>query len=124
MNRFLSDGWVDALLAGLNDSEDARGVELTLQQIVTGAPGGDVRYWTRFAAGSVEGGAGDAPDQPDVTISQEYETAVALSRGEINPQGAFMQGKLKITGNMGKLLQQQAAIQALGPAMSQIETEY
>jgi hypothetical protein len=35
-----------------------------------------------------------------------------------------MQGKLKLTGNMGKLLQNQAALDALGRAMSTIGAEY
>ena len=31
-----------------------------------------------------------------------------------------MQGMLKVTGNMGKLLQQQAALKVLAPAMKSI----
>jgi hypothetical protein len=35
-----------------------------------------------------------------------------------------MQGKLKVTGNMGKLLQHQGAMQALGPVLSAVSAEY
>ncbi|MEX0873613.1 MAG: SCP2 sterol-binding domain-containing protein [Actinomycetota bacterium] len=127
MVKFLSPEWAESVTIALNDSTDIKGalkdVELTLQQIVTGGPDGEVTYWTRFVDGYVEGGVGDAPE-PDVTITQDYETAVALARDELNAQSAFMQGKLKVKGNMGKLLQNQSAIQALGPVMASVQTEY
>jgi hypothetical protein len=34
-----------------------------------------------------------------------------------------MQGMLKVTGNMGKLLQQQAALKVLSPVMSSIAAD-
>jgi putative sterol carrier protein len=125
--KFGSQGWADAVVRALG-AEDAQrtleGVALTLQQIVTGGPAGEMRYWLAFSGSDVEGGLGDAPSPADVTIAQDYETASALARGELNAQGAFMQGKLKFTGNMGKLLQNQAALDALGRAMSTIGAEY
>lgn len=124
MPKFLSQEWLDAVVAGLKASDDFRDVDVTVQQVVTGVSGGEVRYWLRFEGGNVEGNLGDAPDRTDVTITQDVETAASLSCGELNAQSAFMQGKLKITGNMGKLLQHQAALQALGPVMSTVETEY
>lgn len=128
MAKFLSDEWGDAVREALNGSDavkDAtKGVSLCIQQVVTGTPdGGEVKYWTKFDDGAVDGAIGEAPDA-DVTISQDYETAAAMNRGELNAQAAFMQGKLKVTGNMGKLLQHQGAIQALGPVLSSIDTEY
>lgn len=127
MAKFLSQEWADEVLSALNGSDDVRGalkgVELCIQQVVTGAPEGDVRYWTKFDDGKVEGGIGEAADA-DVTITQDYDTAVAMNKGELNAQAAFMQGKLKVTGNMGKLLQNQGAMQSVAPALSSVAAEY
>jgi putative sterol carrier protein len=124
MAKFLSQEWTNELVAALNTSRDAlKAVEVVIQQVVTDGPQGESRYWTAIDHGRVEGGLGDT-DNPDVVFTQDYATAAELSRAEINPQAAFMQGRLVITGNMGKLLQQRSAIEALGPAMAAIETEY
>jgi len=127
MAKFLSSQWADDALNALNGSDDVRGaikgVELCIQQVVTGAPDGEVSYWTKFAGGSVTGAIGEASDA-DVTITSDYETAVAMNKGELNAQAAFMQGKLKVTGNMGKLLQNQAAMTAVGPVLATVAAEY
>lgn len=127
MAKFLTQEWADEVAAALNASDDVKaatkGVQLCIQQVVTGAPDGDVSYWTKFDDGTISGAIGEASDA-DVTISQDYETAVALNKGELNAQAAFMQGKLKVTGNMGKLLQHQGAMQALGPVLQSVQTDF
>src|SRR5687767_7679480 len=97
---FLTDQWMSDVVAALNDAGAASDISLRLQQVVTGGPSGDVSFWTTFENGTVTGGVGDLSD-PDVTITQDYETASELARGDLIAQAAFMQGKLKVTGNMG-----------------------
>ena len=126
MPRFLSEGWVADLTTALA-SDEAHGsiadVDLTLQQVVTGSSGGEVSFWISLADGVISGGLGQAPE-PDVTLTMDHETAAALSRAELNHQAAFMQGKLKVTGNMGKLLKHQQVLEMFGPAMSSVAAEY
>jgi putative sterol carrier protein len=123
MLRFLSAQWCDELARGLQDEPSVAGITFTLQQVVTSGPDGDVSYWTSFTDGRASAGLGRAP-QPDVTITQDYATAAELARGELVAQAAFMQGRLKVTGSMGSLLQNQAAVAAIGEAASALPTEF
>jgi len=66
------------------------------------AAGGKKENWTvdlkTCTPGTVKQGA---HGKPDVTITVDDDNFVALSTGKANPQTLFMQGKLKIKGNMG-----------------------
>jgi len=48
---------------------------------------------------------GELRDEADVTVSMERENALALAKGETNPQAAFMAGQVKIEGDMSILMQ-------------------
>jgi putative sterol carrier protein len=124
--KFLSDEWADALKTELNQSEEFRraasGQQATIQQVITSADG-DTKYWITIADGQIDLGTGDVSDQ-DATITQSYDSAAALARGELNPVTAFMTGKLKITGNMGMILGLQGVLSQLPAAMAKIDVEY
>ena len=127
MARFLSKDWLGELCRALEGSSETQtslaDVVLTVQQHVAGAPDGDVAYWTSFDHGAVTGDLGETSGA-DVTLAMDHATAVALSRSELNHQAAFMQGRLTVTGNMGKLLVHQEALAMLGPAMASLATDY
>jgi putative sterol carrier protein len=127
MAAFLTQEWANDVNAALEASEDVRravdGAELTIQQIVTGGPFGETHLWTKLAGGSAAIGIGDASDA-DITMTQDYETACAQNRGELLPQAAFMQGRLKITGNMAKLLRDQEAVSSLQPVLASVPADY
>ena len=57
-------------------------------------------------------------------MGSAYETAAAISKGELNTQTAFMTGKLKVSGNLAKLMMQQAAITQWAAAVKGMEVEY
>ena len=124
--QFLSDEWTKELKERLNASDEfKKGVgstAATIQQIITG-PDGERRYWIRVGEGSVDMGSGDIAAS-DVTITQDYETAVALARSELNPVTAYMSGKLRISGNMMLLMQLQGAISELPRVMQEMDVDY
>lgn len=124
---FLSDEYLADVESRLNAHEGfqgaAKGQSAKLQQQVEGAPGGDVRYWLSIDGGKVQVGRGDL-EGAEATMIQSYETAVAMSKGELNGQSAFMQGKLKVNGNLMKLMQLQAAFGQMPAALESMDVEY
>jgi putative sterol carrier protein len=80
-------------------------------------------YWTIVDGGKIQLGVGDV-ENPDATITQSYDTAVALARREANPVTAFMMGKIKVDGNMGMLMGLAGALGKLAEVMSTLDVEY
>lgn len=125
--RFLSQEWADAVTHALNSSQEfARAAarhEARVQQVVTGTAEGESRYYFTLEEGSARVGLGEI-EGPDATVTQTYDTAVAISKRELHPQQAFMQGKLSIRGNLMKLLQLGPVLSALAHAVSALDVEY
>jgi putative sterol carrier protein len=126
--KFLSEEWATTMTDALNSSEDfqkaAAGQSAKLQQVVTDTPdGGEAKYYFELDGGKAQVAIGELTDA-EATVSQNYETAVAITKSELNAQNAFMQGKLKISGNMMKLMQLQGVFNAMPKAASDVEVEY
>jgi putative sterol carrier protein len=126
--RFLTEEWAQAMTEALNSSDEfkqaAAGKEAKLQQVVNDAPdSGEVKYYFKLEGGRAQVALGELSDA-EATISQNYETAVALNKQELNPTNAFMQGKIKIQGNMMKLMQLQSVISTMANAVDHVEVEY
>jgi putative sterol carrier protein len=125
--RFLTEQWAEELQQTLNSSDDfkaaAAAKEVRVQQVVTGAPEGEVKYYVSLEDGRARIGIGELADA-DATIAQRYETAAAISRGDLGAQQAFVQGQLKITGNLMKLMQLQGVLSAMSTAVKALEVEY
>ena len=126
--QFLSDDWATAMTEALNSSEDfkkaASGQNAKLQQVVTDVPDrGEVKYYFKLEDGNAEVALGELSDA-EATITQNYDTAVAINKQELNAQNAFMQGKLKISGNMMKLMQLQGVIGTMPKAVAGVEVDY
>lgn len=124
---FLTQQWAQEVTQALNASADFRtaaaGKQVRLQQVVTDGPQGETKYYFTLEEGAAEVGIGELADA-DATVTQDYATASAISRGEIGPQQAFMQGQLKITGNMMKLLQLQGVLGTMPNAVRGLEVDY
>ncbi|HET7482448.1 MAG TPA: SCP2 sterol-binding domain-containing protein [Actinomycetota bacterium] len=125
--KFLTEEWASTMTDALNSSEEfkkaAAGQQVKLQQVVTDAPDGETKYYFTIDGGQAQVGIGEVSDA-EATITQNYETAVAIIKQELNAQNAFMQGKLKISGNMMKLMQLQGVFNAMPQAAQGIEVEF
>jgi len=124
--KFLSPEWADALKSALNGSDEFRSAsarqQAKIQQVITSAEG-ETRYWIQIHDGAIDMGVGEL-EGADATITQSYDTAVALATSQLSPVTAFMTGQIKIAGNMGLLLGLQGALSQLPPAMKTIDVEY
>lgn len=127
MSKFLSEAWAKDVTSALNSHQGFKnamgGADLGIQFHTEEAPEGDVDYYLKTSGGTANLGMGTL-DEPDVTVKQSYDTAVAISKGDLNTQSAFMSGKLKVSGNLAKLMMHQSAIQQWGAAVSDIDVEY
>ena len=125
--KFLSEDWAQEVTNALNSSDEfqnaASNQVVKLQQVVTDAPDGEVKYFFTLEGGKAQVGVGEISDA-EATLTQNYETAVAITKQELNAQNAFMQGKLKISGNMMKLMQLQGVFNAMPKAVTDVEVEY
>jgi putative sterol carrier protein len=123
---FLSPEWAAAVTSALNADpqfkQAAAGKKASIQQSIMG-PQGETHYWISIDEGSIEMGVGDA-SAPDATITESYETAVALAKGELSAVTGYMTGKIKLGGNMGLLLSLQNVLARLPVAMSSIDVDY
>lgn len=127
MPQFLSDDYMLEATAALNEDTAFKSaitnVDLTIQFTVTGAPEGDVVYGLAIADGSATLSRGEHADA-EVTVTNDYETAIGLSKGELNTQMAFMTGKLQVQGDLAKLMMHQAALNQFAQAASQLDVNY
>ena len=124
--RFLSEEWAAAVMEAVN-SDDAFATAAgraaaRLQQVIT-KPDGEAHYWTVVKDGTIELGVGEL-ESPDATITQSYDTAVALAKREANPVTAYMMGKIKVAGNMGLLMGLAGALGKMADAMATLDVEY
>ena len=120
MPEFLSPEWIAALDAAAAGLTEAEGVgDLTIEQVVRGPEGVEVRYQVRFAAGRVRVVAGGT-DEPDVRVIADAETAAAIHRGELSAQAALVAGRAKLQGPIQHLRGREAVLRDLDDAFASV----
>lgn len=127
MSKFLTEGWANDVTQALNKHEGFKSAmgaaDLGIQFNTEDGPDGEVDYYLKSSGGTSNLALGTL-DDADVTVKQSYDTAAAISKGELNTQTAFMTGKLKVSGNLAKLMMHQGAIQQWASAVSELDVEY
>jgi hypothetical protein len=104
MAKWLTQEWLDEGRKLAEGQPERPGASARLQYVVTGGPDGDIRYyWVLENGRLLESELGELPD-PEVILTQNYEDAMRIQKGELDANAAFMQGRVKVTGNMAKLL--------------------
>jgi putative sterol carrier protein len=87
-----------ALMGDSFDAGRAAGVTGTIQMVLTGDGGGT--WAIKIADGTFELADG-AVDSPTTTLTMSADDFVGMVNGTLNAMAAFMQGKIKLQGDMG-----------------------
>jgi putative sterol carrier protein len=111
--RYLGDEWITAADSALAEAwqqvADKGDEQTTIAYSVKDAPGDDgkkkkVQWTVSFGPDGASVTAGNPEGDPDATMELDYETAVSIARGESSAQVAFMQGSLKLGGDVTLLI--------------------
>ncbi len=128
MAQFLSEEWFEAAIALRERYADQLPevvTALTINQIITDVPfgEGEVRAYLDTTNRTVEFLLGEA-EEPDAVVTTDYETARVMIVDQ-DPQAAmqaFMEGRVRVQGDMMKLMAAQAA-QMANEAAEQLAEE-
>ncbi len=112
MAGFLTDEWLDELDAAARGAGAPAAPRLVLQQVVPDGPGGEVAYALVVEDGRIRVERGRA-DRPDLVFTQDRATAEAIHRGELSAQTAFMQGRLRLGGDLRAVIDRAADLAAI-----------
>ncbi|MET0158974.1 MAG: SCP2 sterol-binding domain-containing protein [Acidimicrobiales bacterium] len=112
---FLSDEWMEAAKAVRDEYADQVSPPahpIRMNQVVTDVPFGDgtINTYLDTSGGEAVMELGEL-DTPDLTVTTDYATAKAITvdgDAQVAMQ-AFMQGKVKVQGDMSKLMLLQQA---------------
>ena len=115
-HEFLSPAWMEAA-RGIREKYAAQATKVTtsirMNQVITDVPFGDgtVKSYLDTSSGDVVMELGEL-DTPDLTLTTDWETARAIFVLQDQAAGmqAFMSGKIKVQGDMMKMMAMQTAM--------------
>lgn len=94
---------------------------IVIEQVVRDVPGrGEVRYRIYVDDGGARVAEGDTPERPDVRLTTDYPTAVAIALGKENAQIALARGRLRLGGDIDTLARRAGALAALDDATAAV----
>jgi len=104
MAKWLSKEWFEEASKLAEGQPERPGATASMQYVITGGPEGDIKYFMTIDNGHlVKQELGELPD-PEVTLTMTYDDHMKVQKGELDANAAFMQGRVKVAGNMAKLM--------------------
>ena len=84
--------------------DQAPGMNAIVQFDLSGDGGG--QWYVTIANGALNVSTGQTPN-PNLRLSTSAQNYLAIINGELKPMAAFMQGKVKVKGDMGLVMKLQ-----------------
>ncbi len=126
MVGYLSDEWLDRAGEAIAGSDAlaaaSADLDLTIAYEITGAPTGKCQYAIRLDEGSASLERSAVADAP-VSFQLDYDTAAAIAQGELSAQAAFMQGRIKLGGDVMVLIRDAAALDGIDDALADLRAD-
>lgn len=127
-HEFLSDDWMEAVKVIRDKYADQAApvpYKIRMNQVISGAPfdgGADVLIYMDTTDGTMKMEKG-ALEDPEVTVSTDWETArkIFVEQDQAAGMQAFMAGKIKVQGDMTKLMAMQSG--AVDPAAAEVSAK-
>ena len=120
---YLSNEWINAVAEGIKLNHEiavvARDNTISVTQIITGTPHGDVTYHLESRDGKITFASGPATVS-DIAFTQDWATAVGVATGKINAQEAFISGKIPFKGDHERVIATQPLFLALDQVFSAV----
>ena len=104
MPKWLSQEWLDESKKLAESQPERPGASARMQYVVTGGPDGDIKYYWVLEDGRLNENELGELDDAELTLTMSYDDAQKVQKGEIDENTAFMQGRIKVDGNMAKLM--------------------
>jgi hypothetical protein len=122
--RFLSDEWLAALGRAAETIDVDPDVSVVIEQTVRSGGGDheDVTWHTTVAGGRVEVSPGPSSIAA-IRLSSDAETAWQIAGGRLSAQRAFLDGRLRLGGDVRSLMAARPALDAIADAFSGVRAE-
>src|SRR5579864_9520300 len=121
MPKWLTQEWLDETRKMSESQPERPGASARMQYVVTGGPDGDIEYYWVLENGKLLDSKLGRLEDAEVTLTTAYPDALKIQKGELDANAAFMQGKVKVTGNMAKVMSLLPITNA--PEYKQLQTE-
>ena len=105
MATWLTQEWFDEQKRLAADQPERPGATARMQYVIKGyGDEPDVSYYWILEDGKLVEDQLGTLDDAELTLTMSRADAEAVQRGTLDEQAAFMQGRIKVEGNMSKLM--------------------
>lgn len=120
--RFLSTEWVAALDEAASALEVDDDLAIVIEQRVRTGPTAEVIWHMRVAAGTVRFAPGPAPEA-DIRLSCSQATALAMAQGRMSAPRAFLDGRLRLDGDVSVMMDARAGLEAVADGFALVRAD-